>query len=77
MLLRLGEGIRLETLLLDHALLGQSGDRVQVLTSRYLESIKRAILDHTRGMHLTGPGSIGSTSPSTRRGARSCPATWR
>jgi hypothetical protein len=47
MLLRLSEDIRIDTLLLDHALLGQSGDRAQVLTSRYLESIKRAILDHT------------------------------
>jgi hypothetical protein len=52
MLLRLSEDIRIDGLLLDHALLGQSGDRVQVLTSRYLEAMKRSILDETQGPAL-------------------------
>jgi hypothetical protein len=45
MLLRLGEEFRLDSLVMDHALLDQSGDRVRVLTGRYLDAIKRAIVD--------------------------------
>ena len=45
MLLRLSEDIRVDSVIVDQALLKQSGDRVEVLTTRYLEAVKRAILD--------------------------------
>ena len=47
MLLRLAEDFRVDSLILDHALLEQAGDRVQALAGRYLETVKRAIVGDT------------------------------
>jgi Macrocin-O-methyltransferase (TylF)/Methyltransferase domain len=52
MLLSLCENIRVDSVMLDQALLQQSGDRYDALTSRYLETVKRAILV---GPHIDTP----------------------
>jgi hypothetical protein len=47
MLLHLSEDFRVDSLILDHALLDQAADRERALESRYLETVKRAILGDT------------------------------
>jgi Macrocin-O-methyltransferase (TylF)/Methyltransferase domain len=43
MLLRLGEDFRVDSLVLDHALLEQTTERAEALASRYLETVKRSL----------------------------------
>ena len=43
MLLRLGEDFRVDSLVLDHALLEQTTERAEGLASRYLETVKRSL----------------------------------
>jgi Macrocin-O-methyltransferase (TylF) len=43
MLLRLGEDFRVDSLVVDHALLEQTTERAEALASRYLETVKRSL----------------------------------
>jgi Macrocin-O-methyltransferase (TylF)/Methyltransferase domain len=48
MLLRLGEDFRVDSLVLEHALLEQTTARAEALASRYLETVKRSLGRETR-----------------------------
>ena len=91
MLLRLAEDFRVDSLILDHALLEQAGDRVQALAGRYLETVKRAIVGDTHigatadsdRVHPQGGATLGRATLDHLHdcldavGARGCEATWR
>ena len=51
MLLRLGEDFRVDSLVVEHALLEQTTARAETLASRYLEAVKRSLA------HETSPGA--------------------